>query len=91
MSIYGPRSIGTAEDFGLDPDGGRWVVTCTAHATVVNVPTRREAREIRTTDFCERCIESEWEPEDYYEQWQVGPTGNAVAMAEFQLSQMFGE
>lgn len=57
MSIYGPRSIGTAEDFGLDPDGGRWVVTCTAHSTVVNVPTRREAREIHTDDFCERCME----------------------------------
>lgn len=90
MIYYGPRSIGTAADFGLDPDGGKWVVTCTAHSTVVNVPTRRDAREISTEDFCERCMEDR-QAEDYYAQWQVGPTGNAVAMAEFQLSQMFGE
>ena len=51
------RSYGTAEDLGLDPDGGKWVVICEKHATVVNVPTLRAARSTRTTDFCEACME----------------------------------
>ena len=71
LNVHGPlghRSYGTAEDLGLDPDGGRWVVICEDHFTLVNVDTLARARSTATEEFCDVCqaadsdspIEREW-------------------------------
>ena len=54
----GHRSYGTADDLGLDPDGGRWVVICEDHYTLVNVDTLARARNTATSEFCEACREA---------------------------------
>lgn len=54
-SKYGLRSYGTAEEMGLDPDGGKWAVTCDEHHTVVNVDTKAAASKTYTTEFCDEC------------------------------------
>lgn len=54
-SKYGLRSYGTAEEMGLDPDGGRWVVTCDEHHTCVNVDTKAIALTLHTYEFCNEC------------------------------------
>jgi hypothetical protein len=46
-------TVGTAEALGCDPEGGKWVVICEAHGTLVNVDTRAVAMAIRADDFCE--------------------------------------
>jgi hypothetical protein len=56
---YGLRTVGTAQQMGLDPDGGKWVVTCDDHHTVVNVDTKAVALGLHTNEFCDEC-----EPEE---------------------------
>lgn len=53
-------TVGTAEDLGLDDDGGKWVVCCDEHSTVVNVDTRRVALEIKSWEFCDECRDEEF-------------------------------
>lgn len=53
----GHRTVGTADDLALDPAGGRWVVICETHATVVNTTTLADAKATATTEFCEACME----------------------------------
>jgi len=40
-----------------DSEGGRWAVVCAGHATVVNVPSKRDADALRPypDEFCEEC------------------------------------
>lgn len=54
-AILGHRTVGTAEALGLDPEGGKWVVICEDHHTVVNVDRRTLARSLATYEFCEEC------------------------------------
>lgn len=51
----GRRMVGTAEELGMDPEGGKWVVTCEDHGTVVNVDTRAQALATATVEFCDEC------------------------------------
>ena len=46
-----------AADNIFDPDGGRWVVFCEDHATLVNTDTRAIARQVMSqpTQFCSCC------------------------------------
>jgi hypothetical protein len=53
-------TVGTAEELGCDPDGGKWVVLCEEHSTLVNVDTRKIARAVDVRDFCEACYAA-WE------------------------------
>lgn len=52
----GHRTVGTAEDLSLDPTGGRWVVICETHGTIVNTTTLADARATATAEFCEDCM-----------------------------------
>jgi hypothetical protein len=54
-SKYGLRTYGTAEELGMDPDGGKWVVVCDDHHTCVNIDTKAHAMVIHTSEFCEEC------------------------------------
>lgn len=58
MRIFrGRREIGTAEEHGLDDEGGKYVTVCKVHSTVINADTKREALSSHTIDFCEECME----------------------------------
>lgn len=57
----GRRMVGTAEEMGLDPEGGKWVVTCEDHGTVVNVDTRAQALATSTMEFCDECAGNDLE------------------------------
>jgi hypothetical protein len=48
-------TVETAEDAGLDPDGGKWVTTCDNHGYLVNSETRALALRTSPLDFCEPC------------------------------------
>lgn len=50
-----PVTVGRALDLGLDPDGGKWVVICEHHSTVVNVDTKAAALAVRSDEFCAAC------------------------------------
>ena len=50
----GHRTIGTAEEMGCDTDGGKWVVICEKHDTLINVDTLEIAWTVATFEFCER-------------------------------------
>lgn len=52
-----PLTIGTAEELGLDPDGGKYVVICEGHKAIVNVDTKAKALKVQPYDFCEDCAE----------------------------------
>ncbi len=39
-----PVTVGTADELGLDPDGGRWVTVCEPHGSIVNHLTLEVAR-----------------------------------------------
>lgn len=54
-SKYGLRTYGTAEELGLDPEGGKWVVICDDHGTIANMDTKRLAMMTATDEFCEEC------------------------------------
>jgi hypothetical protein len=58
-SKKGFRTIGTAQELGCDPDGGKWVAICETHCTVVNVATKAIALTLSTDDFCEYCQSQE--------------------------------
>lgn len=51
----GHRTIGTADDLMLDDAGGKWVVICEDHHTVLNTRTLADARSSATREFCEAC------------------------------------
>jgi hypothetical protein len=51
-------TIGTAVELGVDPDGGKWVVVCEKHATLVNVATKAHAMSTSARDFCDTCLEA---------------------------------
>lgn len=47
-----------AAEQGLDTDGGRWVVLCIEHGTLVNVTSVKLGRPLlKIPDFCEECME----------------------------------
>ena len=46
-------TVGTALELGCDPDGGKWVVICEEHSTLVNVDTKQIAMDTRAIDFCD--------------------------------------
>ncbi len=46
---------GTAEELGLDVDGGKWVVLCDEHSFLINTDTRATAEAMTPFDFCEPC------------------------------------
>lgn len=46
---------GRAEDFGLDPEGQRWITCCTDHGTLVGTATKALAMSSDSLDFCEEC------------------------------------
>ena len=50
-------TVDTAEHFGADPDGGKWIVYCETHGYIVNVDTKAIALDIRGIDFCDDCRE----------------------------------
>jgi len=50
-------TVDTAEHFGADPDGGKWIVFCETHGYIVNVDTKAIALGIRGIDFCDDCRE----------------------------------
>lgn len=46
-------TVGTAVELGADPEGGKWVIICEEHSTLVNVDTREVAMNVRGIDFCD--------------------------------------
>jgi len=50
-------TIDTADNQGLDPEGGKWVVICETHNTILNVRTKRDAKSSKGIDFCDDCRE----------------------------------
>lgn len=48
-------TVGTAADLHVDDDGGKWVVLCDDHGTLVNVDTKAIALGITAQDFCDFC------------------------------------
>lgn len=61
VTVRGPlgyRTIGTADILGTDPDGGRWVIICEDHDTLVNVDTKAQALGTSTVEFCDYCAEA---------------------------------
>ena len=58
MTETQPAAIfGKAEALNFDPAGGKWVAVCQRHSTVINLPTRDQARAAasKTAEFCEAC------------------------------------
>lgn len=48
--------VGTAEELGVDPEGGKWVTACTPHGNLVNSSTLERAIAAgRYPDFCHEC------------------------------------
>jgi len=50
-------TVGTAEEMGCDPDGGKWVTLCEVHSTLVNTDSRATAMAVDVLDFCEACMD----------------------------------
>jgi len=50
-----PLTVGTAADLQVDDDGGKWVVLCDDHGTLVNVDTKAVALGVTALDFCDFC------------------------------------
>jgi hypothetical protein len=50
-----PLTVGTAADLQVDAEGGKWVVQCDDHGTLVNVDTQVTALGITALDFCDFC------------------------------------
>jgi len=53
--------IGTADDLGCDPEGGKWVRICRIHQTITNFLTQRSAQyhSVPSNDGCTAC-EQNW-------------------------------
>jgi hypothetical protein len=53
-------TVGTADELGCDPDGGKWVTLCEVHSTLVNTDTKAIALAVDVRDFCQDCY-ADWE------------------------------
>jgi len=78
-------TIGTADELSLDADGGKWVVVCDEHSTLVNVGTKAVATSSSALDFCDECRDRYRERTELTE-WQRGyQEALADVLAELQL------
>jgi hypothetical protein len=77
-------TIGTAAELEVDPDGGKWVVLCEDHSTLLNVDTRAAAMSSSAVDFCDGCRDRERERS--LTEWQTGyQSALADVLAEIEL------
>ena len=48
-------TVGTADDMGADPVGGKWVTVCEEHGFLINSGTLELACLAKPFDFCDAC------------------------------------
>ena len=48
-------TVATAEEFGADAEGGKWITFCEDHKTIVNSATQSAAYYTHGADFCDGC------------------------------------